>query len=143
MTTYDRSTTRTTASTGALRGFAALTGITSLAIFLQAVTAGQFLQQEGNEAWVEAHGVIADVAWGFALVTAIFALVTLRKAQPRLTVLTVVLFVLTLGQTGMGHLITDLGQDAWIPVHVPVAFVVFGLTAWLSFKAAQLRRASR
>jgi hypothetical protein len=142
MTTYDTETT-TTARSGALRGFAALTGITSLAIFLQAVTAGQFLQQQGNDAWVEAHGVIADVAWGFALVTAVFALVTLRKAHPRMTASTVVLFVLTLAQTGMGHLITDLGQDAWIPVHVPVAFVVFGLTAWLSFTAARLRRAAR
>ena len=123
-----------------LRAFAALTGLTSLAIFAQPVIAGQFVSQGGKDSWITTHGVVADAAWVLALITAGYAAVTLRAAYPRLVLWAGALFVLTLAQTGIGHLITDHGQDGWIGVHVPLAFVIFGLTGWLSFKAATLRR---
>jgi hypothetical protein len=125
-----------------LRWFAILTWLTTLAIFLQAVTAGQFVSQGHKQAWVDIHGGVADAAWGIALITAIFALVTLRRSYPRITWLTVALFVLTLAQTGIGHLITDFGMNGWAAVHVPLAFIIFGLTGWLSLTAASLRRQS-
>ncbi len=128
---------------GRLTGFAALTGLTSLAIFLQAVTAGQFVSQPGQDSWVTVHGVVADVGWGLALITAVYAAITVRRVAPRLVAAAALLFVLTLAQTGIGHLITDKGQDGWIAVHVPLAFVIFGLTLWLSIRAALIRRAAR
>jgi hypothetical protein len=130
------------ASPGRLTAFAALTGLTSLAIFLQAITAGQFVSQDGRDSWITAHGVIADVAWGLALITAIYGAVTVRRVVPRLVLAAAVLFVLTLAQTGIGHLITDQGQDGWIAVHVPLAFVIFGLTLWLSLRTALARRSA-
>ena len=129
-----------TAPPARLTAFAALTGLTSLAIFLQAVTAGQFVSQDGHDSWITVHGIIADVSWGLALITAIYAAVTLRRVLPGLVLAAAALFVLTLAQTGIGHLITDEGQDGWIPVHVPLAFVIFGLTLWLSVRAAMVRR---
>jgi hypothetical protein len=129
-------------SPGRLTIFAILTGLTSLAIFVQAITAGQFVSQQGHDSWVTVHGIIADVAWGLALITAAWAVFTLRRAAPALVVAAIVLFVLTLAQTGIGHLITDNGQDGWIAVHVPLAFVIFGLTLWLSLRAALIRRSA-
>jgi ABC-type uncharacterized transport system permease subunit len=129
-------------SPGRRRAFAILTGITTLSIFLQAVTAGQFVSQDNRDSWINIHGVIADAAWGFALITAIYAIVTMRRTHPLLTWMSVALFVLTLALTGIGHLISDLHQDGWIGIHIPLAFVVFGLTIWLSFRSARLRRAA-
>jgi hypothetical protein len=131
-----------TASPGKLTAFAALSGLTSLAIFLQAVSAGQFVSQPGKGSWVTVHGVVADVSWGLALITAVYAAITLRRVVPRLVVAAAVLFVLTLAQTGIGHLITDKGEDGWIAVHVPLAFVIFGLTLWLSLRTALARRST-
>jgi hypothetical protein len=134
---------RRTVPPGRLTVFAALTGLTSLVIFLQAIIAGQFVSQPGQQGWVTIHGVVADVAWGLALVTAIYAVAGLRRAVPGLVVAAIVLFVLTLAQTGIGHLITGHGDDGWIAVHVPLAFVIFGLTLWLSVRAALARRSTR
>ena len=46
-------------------------------------------------------------------------------------------------QDVIGHAITDSGDDGLIPVHVPLALVVFGLTIWLSVRARVLRQALR
>jgi hypothetical protein len=53
-----------------------------------------------------------------------------------------VLFVLLLVQTVLGHLITDAEADGWIGVHVPLAFVIVGLAVWLAVRGAQVRRRS-
>jgi hypothetical protein len=119
------------------RIFAIGNGLTTLAIFLQSVTAGQFVSQDHKDGWIDIHGAVADAAWGFALLTAVYALIVLRRANPRLTVLSVVLFVLALVETGIGHLITDLHQDGWIGVHVPLALLLFGLTVWMSIRSAR------
>jgi hypothetical protein len=52
--------------------------------------------------------------------------------------------VLALAQTGIGHLITDDGHDWLIAIHVPLAFVIFGLTSWITTRSIRLvRRESR
>jgi heme A synthase len=127
-------------TSGKVRTFAILTGLTSLAIFVQAITAGQFVSQSHKHSWIDAHSMIANVAVVLALATGIFAVVAIRKASPVLMWLTVVLFVLTVFQTIIGHLITEGHIDGWIGVHVPLAFIIFGLTAWLSFRASSLRK---
>ncbi len=101
------------------------------------------MSQPGQDSWVTVHGVVADVGWGLALITAVYAAITVRRVAPRLVAAAALLFVLTLAQTGIGQLITDEGQDGWIAVHVPLAFVIFGLTLWLSIRAALIRRAAR
>lgn len=143
--TLTRPETRTpgaTTSTGA-RAFTILTGLTTAAILVQAVIAGQFVGKDAADGWITTHGVIADVTWGLALVTAAVGAVTLRRTAPRLVAAACGLFVLTLAQTGIGHLITDKGEDGWIPVHVPLAVLIFGLAIWLSVQTARLRRAGR
>ncbi|MDQ1513349.1 MAG: hypothetical protein QOC59_1191, partial [Microbacteriaceae bacterium] len=59
--------------------FAALTGITSLLIFVQAITAGEFVSQKNRDGWIAVHGIVGDVTLLAALGTAIYALVALRR----------------------------------------------------------------
>lgn len=125
---------------GVVRAFAALVGVTSLGVLVMAVLAGAFVDQGGREGWVNVHGMVANVVVLAALVTAVVAVLRLRRAQPGLTVGAIALLVLVVVQTALGHAITDGGADRLIIVHVPLAMVIFGLAVYLSFGAAQLRR---
>jgi hypothetical protein len=125
------------------RSFTLLVALTSLAVLVQGITAGLFVNQEGRDGWVTVHGVIADVTWVSALGTAIVGFRTVRRMHHRLWLLTALLFVLALAQTGVGHLITDGGMDGLIIVHVPLAMVIFGLTIWLVVATAHARRTGR
>jgi hypothetical protein len=115
---------------------------TTFAIFCQAVLAGQFVSQDHKDGWITVHGVVADVSWVLTLVSACYAYFGLRAYFPLLVRWSGVLFVVTLIQTGIGHLITEKGMDWLIMVHVPLAFVVFGAAGYLSVWAVRVRRQS-
>ena len=125
-----------------LRWFSALTGLTSAAIFVQAIVAGEFVSQNHRDGWIGAHDIVADVVAVFALATMIFTIVVLRRRSRPLLIASIVLFVLVLGQVAIGHQITDNKQDWLIAVHVPLAFVVFAIAGWLPISAAMLRRSA-
>lgn len=131
-----------TQSPATLKWFSALIGLTSLSIFVQAVTAGEFVSQKNRGGWIDAHDIVADVVAVLALATMIFTIVALRKTSRALLVGTIVLFVLVVAQIFIGHQITDNKQDWLIGVHVPLAFIVFGIAVWLPINAVRLRRAS-
>lgn len=124
------------------KSFSALIGVSTTAILLQAVTAGVFVDQSGRDSWVTVHGVIADATWVTALLAAVVAFRQVRRAWPALWAASAALFLLALAQTGLGHLITDGGQDWLLAVHVPLAMVIFGLAIWLAVATARLRRGS-
>lgn len=125
-----------------LRWFSALVGITSLSIFVQAVTAGEFVSQDNRDGWISAHDIVADIVAVLALATMIFAIVALRKTSRPILIGTIVLFALVVIQTVIGHQITDNKQDWLIGVHVPLAFIVFGIAVALPINTAMLRRAA-
>jgi ABC-type uncharacterized transport system permease subunit len=129
-------------SPSTLKWFSALVGVTSLAIFVQAVTAGEFVSQKHRGGWIDAHDIVADVVAVLALVTMILTIAKLRQASRPLLIGTVVLFVLVAVQTLLGHQITDNDQDWLIGIHVPLAFIIFGIAVWLPINAVALRRAS-
>ncbi len=85
-------------------------------------------------------GLVADLSWVLALVTAVVGYPSIGRATPRLEYWAIALFVLTLAQTGLGHLITDYKDDWVIEVHVPLAMVIFGLTVWITVRAGRLHR---
>jgi hypothetical protein len=132
-----------TTSPSTLKWFSALTGVTSLAIFVQAITAGEFVSQKHRGGWIDAHDIVADVVGVLALALMIFTIVTLRKTSRALLVGTIVLFVLVAAQTAIGHQISDNKQDWLIGVHVPLAFIIFGIAVWLPINAAMMRRAAK
>lgn len=125
---------------GRIRIMTSLVWLTTVAIFCQAVIAGLFVSQDGRDSWITVHGVIADVSWVLTLGCAAYAWFALRDHFPNLARASIVLFVATLAQTGIGHLITDYGVDWLIAIHVPLAFVVFGFAGYLSIWAIRVRR---
>ena len=131
-----------TPSSATLKWFSALTGLTSLSILAQAVIAGEFVSQKHRNGWIDVHDVVADVVAVLALATMIFTIVTLRKRSRALMVGTIVLFVLVVIQIVIGYQITDNKQDWLIGIHVPLAFIIFGIAIWLPINSAMLRRAA-
>lgn len=133
-------------SAGARRNYAVFTGITVLFIFLQSITAGNFIEDglpgSAKETWTDIHGVLAYPIMLFALIAAIVALRGLRAAG-RIRIFAVILFVATVAQWLSGHAISGLGMDWITPFHVALAFVIYGLAIWLSVQSAQLRRNAR
>ncbi len=130
----------TTAPARGLRVFTALVGVTTLGIFLQAVTAGEFVSQKDREGWVTAHNIVANATIVVALVLAIVGIVAVRGVDRVLSWSAASLFALLVIQTALGHLITDAKVDGLIGVHVPLAFAVFALAIWLSVRSAAVRR---
>jgi len=123
--------------------FAALTGLTALAILLQAVFAGEFVDRANKGGWLSAHNANAIVVIALAVITAIYAVVALRDHARALVIGSVALAVLVIVQTVIGHAITDDGHDWLLVIHIPLAMLVFGLTIWLSVRARVARRAAR
>jgi hypothetical protein len=122
--------------------FAALTGLTTLAILLQAVFAGEFVDRARTGGWVSAHNANADVVIALAVITAIYAFVALRGHAPRLVIEAVVLAVLVIAQTAIGHAITDDNDNGLLVIHIPLAMLVFGLTIYMSAQARSARKAA-
>ncbi len=123
------------------RLFAPLAGLTSVSVLCQAVTAGEFVSQEGRDGWIEIHGMLGYLTILFAVATAVVGLWAFRTSAPVIAWASVVLAVLIAFQFVIGQLITDSEQDGWIGVHVPLALVVFGLSVWLAVASAAQRRA--
>src|SRR4051812_35894505 len=116
MTNPPASSQRTTLE----KWFAPLAGLTSLAIFCQAITAGEFVSQEDREGWIEAHNIIGLLTVLFAVATAVVAVILFRRRSRAIMWAAIALAVLTVLQVMIGHLITDEEQDGWIGVHVPL-----------------------
>lgn len=124
------------------RTYAALVGLTTVSVLVQALTAGEFVDQQGGSAdlWTSIHGFIAYPVMVLALVTAAFAFIRMRTTVPRLWRWTALLFVATVFQWLSGHAITTLHMDWVIPIHVVLAFLIYGLAIVLSVRSATLRR---
>lgn len=122
--------------------FAALVGLTTLAILLQAVFAGEFVDRAKTGGWLSAHNANAIVVIALAVITAIYAVAMLRASARPLVIGSVVLAVLVIVQTVIGHAITDDNDNGLLVIHIPLAMLVFGLAIWLSAKARNLRRAA-
>ena len=123
-------------------GYAALVGLVALAILLQGIFAGVFIEPGSHSGALNAHDVNADVALGLAIVAAGYAIAFLRDTAPALVIGSVVLVALLIALVAIGHAITGSGDDDLTPVHVPLALFAFGLTIWLSVRARSLRKAS-
>ena len=140
MTAAAQTAAPSTAAPRGLRLFNALVGVTTLGIFLQAITAGEFVSERDRDGWIAVHNIIANVTIVVALVTAVIGLVLVRATDRVLAWSGLVLLVLLLVQTVLGHLITEGKADGWIGVHVPLAFVIVAGAVWMSIRGAQVRR---
>jgi heme A synthase len=113
--------------------FSALIGLTSLAIFLQAVWAGMMIRegQDYRSSWVEVHDTGARAALVLALAATIVGFVKLR-ARRDLVIGAAVLTVLIFVESYIGGVVGD--HPAAVAIHIPLAFAVFGLAVWLPLR---------
>jgi|tagenome__1003787_1003787.scaffolds.fasta_scaffold19695652_2 hypothetical protein len=125
---------------GPRRVFAVLTGLAALAILLQGLWAGMFLQNDGQrdeaKGWIEVHATGGEVAIGLAAVAAVWALVRLRGRRD-LAAGAIVLTVLLVLEAYLGGLIVDADKDFLTPVHIPLALLIMGVAVWLPLRAGR------
>ncbi|HTZ42360.1 MAG TPA: hypothetical protein VMB79_00725 [Jatrophihabitans sp.] len=118
--------------------FSALVGLAGLAILLQGVWAGIFLEHDGardsSGGWIDVHARGGEVS---ILLTLLAVGVVAAKLRQRRDLLVggIALLVLLVFESYLGGLIRDDGKDTLTAVHVPLAMAIMGLAAWLPFRA--------
>ncbi len=125
---------------GRRRIYQALTGLAALAVLLQGLWAGIFLEHDGHrddaEGWIDVHARGGEVALLLAALAAVWALARLR-ARRDLVAGSLALTLLLALEAYLGGLIRDDDVDALTIVHVPLALLLMALAVWLPFQAAR------
>ena len=118
--------------------FRILIGLTALAVLLQGLWAGIFLEHDGKRdnatSWIDVHARGADVTVLLAIAAAVAAFVKLRERKD-LWGGAAVLAVLILLESYLGGLIRDKSKDTLTAIHVPLAMAIMGLSVGLVFRA--------
>jgi lipopolysaccharide export LptBFGC system permease protein LptF len=116
------------------------TGLAALAVLLQGLWAGIFLEHDGQRDasghWIDIHARGGEVALVLAAIAMLIALVKLRFRH-ELLLGSVVLVVLLVVESYLGGLIRDHGKDTLTAVHVPLAMAIMALAVWLPLQARQ------
>jgi ABC-type phosphate transport system permease subunit len=124
--------------------FNVLLGLTTLAVLLQGVWAGIFLEHDGERdaasSWIDVHARGGDIAIALALLATIVAVVQLRHRR-ELWVGSLALTVLLVVEAYIGGLIVDASKDTLTAVHVPLAMAIMALVIWLPLRARGRRTA--
>ncbi|MFI6599601.1 hypothetical protein ACIBHX_25395 [Nonomuraea sp. NPDC050536] len=125
--------TQVAKGSGYLTAFKAVTVVNTLAVLVQAVSAGMLLS--GGASGL--HGAGALVVHVLGLIQLVVAVLLWRSGRgpgwPALTALVVLL-------TGFAQ--SALGGSGVVLVHVPLGMAIFGLSVWLLVWACSPRRAS-
>lgn len=123
--------------------YSALIGLCSLAVLLQGLWAGIFLEHDGKReaasGWIEVHARGADVAITLAALATVVAFVKLRQRRD-LWVGSAVLTVVLVLESYIGGVIRDSSKDTLTAVHVPLAMVLTALVLWLPLRATRAPR---
>jgi len=131
-----RPTTRTTSSPV----FSALIGLAALAVLLQGLWAGIFLEHDGQRdaaaSWIDVHARGADIGILLGILATAYAVWKLRSRRD-LWVGSAVFTVLMILESYIGGLIRDAGKDTLTAVHVPLAMALMALAVWLPLRARQ------
>jgi MFS family permease len=127
---------------GRRRVYGALTGLAALAVLLQGLWAGIFLEHDGGRdgasGWIDVHAHGGEVAILLALLATVWALARLRGRRD-LVFGAIALTVLLVLEAYIGGLIRDDEKDSLTAVHVPLAMLLMALVVWLTVRAARER----
>lgn len=146
MATVQQENTTTTTTTVHQRhpAFSALIGLCSVAVLLQGLWAGIFLQHDGQRdaaaGWIDVHARGGEVAIALAALATVVAFVKLRQRRD-LWLGSAALTVLLVVEAYMGGLIRDSGKDTLTAVHVPLAMALMALVVWLPMRSMRSPRA--
>lgn len=137
-TTTERRTTPTTVTRSPV--FSALIGISALAVLLQGLWAGIFLEHDGQRdaasSWIDVHARGAEIALAFAILATAYAF---WKRRPRKDLWGggIVFCALIALESYLGGLIRDDSKDTLTAVHVPLAMAIMALAVWLPLRASR------
>ena len=122
-----------------------LIGLCALAVLLQGLWAGIFLEHDGQRddaaGWIDVHARGGETALVLAVLATIVAVVWLR-ARRDLWIGSAILVVLLAVEAYLGGAIRDDGRDVLTAVHVPLALVIMALVVWLPLRSRLSARAS-
>ncbi|MET3805321.1 hypothetical protein ABIB25_002322 [Nakamurella sp. UYEF19] len=117
--------------------FNVLMGLTALAVLLQALWAGIFLQHDGERdaasSWIDVHAKGGEVAIALALIATVVAIVKLRSRKD-IWIASAVLTVLLVAEAYIGGLIVDQSKDNLTAVHVPLGMAMMALVVWIPLR---------
>ena len=143
MTTKSMTSTTATPTRNVL--FNVLLGLTALAVLLQGLWAGIFLEHDGERdaasSWIDVHARGGEIALVLAALATVVAVVNLR-ARKDLLIGSAALTVLLVVESYIGGLIRDDSKDTLTAVHVPLAMAIMALVIWLPLRA-RLGRTAR
>jgi hypothetical protein len=118
--------------------FTVLVGLSGLAILLQGLWAGIFLEHDGQRdaasSWIDVHARGGEVALVLAAAAVVVGLVRLRGRR-ELWLGAAALTVLLAFKAYLGGLIRDDSKDTLTAVHVPLAMAIMALAVWLMLRA--------
>ena len=122
--------------------FSALTGLAALAVLLQGLWAGIFLEHDGQRddasGWIDMHARGGEVALVLAVAATAVALWR-HRARKDLWIGSLALVVLLVLESYLGGLIRDDGKDTLTAVHVPLALAIMAVSVWLPLRARSRR----
>jgi len=122
--------------------FSILIGLAALAVLLQGLWAGIFLEHDGARdaagSWIDVHATGGEVAIALAALATVVGFVQLRGRRD-LWGGSLALTALLVVEAYIGGLIRDDGVDGLTAVHVPLAVALMGLVVWLPTRAALSR----
>ena len=138
-TTTERQAENTSSPTRTSRPiFSALIGVSALAVLLQGLWAGIFLEHDGRRdaasSCIDVHARGAEVALFFAVLATVYAFWKHRSRRD-LWVGGLVFTALIIAESYIGGLIRDDSQDTLTAVHVPMAMTIMALAVWLPLRA--------
>ena len=116
--------------------YTSLIGLSALAVLLQGLWAGLFVQEgkDYKQSWVDVHARGADLAILLAIAATVVAFVKLRNRRD-LLIGTGVFVVLLVLEAYIGGLIGD--HSGLTAVHFPLAMGLMGLSVWLPMRAVR------
>jgi hypothetical protein len=119
------------------RAYTVLMTLGSLAVLLQGLWAGLFLEHDNPDragSWIDVHARGGEVALILVAAATLTAFIRLR-ARRDLWIGGSVLTALLLVEAYVGGLIRDSGQDSLTPLHIPLGMALMGLTVWLMVRS--------
>ena len=145
MSTFTATDTRPATSTTRSPLFNVLIGLNALAVLLQGLWAGIFLEHDGDRdaaaSWIDVHARGGDIAIGLAAVATVVALIKLRRNKT-IWISSVALTALLVLEAYIGGLIRDDGKDTLTAVHVPLGMAIMGLVIFIPVHTRRIRARS-
>ena len=131
----------------AIKATAALAGVISLLVLIQAALGGLVSRETGRKGVVNAHSGIGYLVAVLSIVLVVVGVALWRGRAGYQLVLyeSVALVVCVIIQIGVGMKIGDLpvksgDHPGLLAIHIPLALLIFGLTLHLQTFVANLRR---